>query len=422
MLKNKLFTVMAGLLFANICSAQSLRLDAIIDSIKSSHPVVKMYTSEIRSMDEAAKGAKSWMPPEFSTGLWMVPYNPARWKKMDDGMGGVREGMGQYMVGGQQMLPNKKKQQADADYMTAMSSVEKEKLNASLNELIGDAKTFYYEWLILKKKLAVLNENKNILEFMIKNAEIRYKNGLGKISAYYKAKAALGNLQNMQLMFENDIKEKRIRLNSLMGRNAMVNFDIDSTYQLNNYSSFVFDSTLLNQSRSDLKAIEKDITLTRLKQETEKQSLNPQFGIRYEHMIGFGGLPMQYSLMGMMKLPLAKWASKMNRANIESLKWKASALQSQKEMMVNEYSGMAYSMRNEIVLKNKQMKLYEENIIPALKNNYKSMQLGFEQNTEELFMVYDAWESLNMTQLEYLELLNQSLKLQSSLERIIEKK
>ena len=131
---------------------------------------------------------------------------------------------------------------------------------------------------------------------------------------------------------------------------------------------------------------------------------------------------MQYSLMGMMKLPLAKWSSKMNKANIESLKWKANALQSQKEMMVNEYSGMAYSMRNEITLKKKQLKLFEDNIIPALRNNYKTMQLGFEQNTEELFMLYDAWESLNMTQLEYLELLNQVLKLQVSLERIIEKK
>ena len=61
-----------------------------------------------------------------------------------------------------------------------------------------------------------------------------------------------------------------------MGRNAMINFDIDTTYQINDYSSFVFDSTLLNESRSDLKAIEKDITLTYLKQETEKQSLNPR--------------------------------------------------------------------------------------------------------------------------------------------------
>ncbi len=421
MLKNKLLPLLFVLAAFN-SNAQTMKLDAIIDSINASHPVVKMYNNEIRSMDEAAKGAKSWMPPEFSSGFFMTPYNPMRWKKMDDGMGGFKEGMGQYMLGGQQMLPNKQKQNADAKYMQAMSSVEKEKRNATLNELINDAKQFYYEWIILKKKLVILDQNEKLLDFMIKNAEIRYKNGLDKISAYYKAKAALGNVQNMRLMFESDINEKRIRINSLMGRNSMISFDIDTIYQLNDYSSMIFDSTLLYNNRSDLKAIDKDITLTWLKQETERQSLKPQFGIRYEHMFGFGGLPMQFSLMGKVKLPLAKWSSKMNKANMESLKWKAGALQSQKAMMLNEYSGMAYGMRNELDLKRKQLKLYDENIIPALKNNYKTMQLGYEQNTEELFMLYDAWETLYMTQLEYTELLNQALKLQVAIERLIEKK
>lgn len=420
----KIYT-MIRIVFLLVCflpvkyiSAQTLKLDAIIDSINTSHPVVKMYDNEIRSMDEAAKGAKSWMPPEVSTGLWMVPYNPGLWKK--DDMGGT--GMGQYMIGGQQMLPNKKKQNADAAYMNAMSSVEKEKKNATLNELINDAKQLYYEWIILEKKLAILDQNEKLIDFMIKNAEIRYKNGLGKISAYYKAKAALGNVQNMRLMFENDIREKRIRINALMGRNAMTNFDIDTAYKLNDYSTFVFDSTLFYSTRSDLRSIDKDIDLTWLKQETERQSLKPQFGIRYEHMFGFGGLPMQYSLMGMVKIPLAKWSSKMNKANIESLKWKANSLQSQKEMMVNEYSGMAYGMRNELELKKRQLKLYDDNIIPALRNNYKTMQLGYEQNTEELFMLYDAWETLYMAQLEYTEILNQALKMQVAIDRLIEKK
>jgi outer membrane protein TolC len=416
MLKNKILTVLFSLVFALSSKAQTLNLNAIIDSIKVSHPVVKMYANEIRSMDEAAKGAKSWMPPEFSSGLWMVPYNTKLWKKGD--MGGT--GMGQYMIGGQQMLPNKKKQNADAAYMEAMSSVEKEKLNGALNELINDAKQLYYEWIILEKKISIIGQNEKLLDFMIKNAEIRYKNGLEKISAYYKAKAALGSNKNMQLMFESDILEKRIRMNALMGRNAMIYFDIDTTYQVKDYTNAVFDSTLFYSNRSDLKAIDKDINLTWLKQETEKQSLNPQFGIRYEHMFGFGGFPMQYTLMGMLKLPLARWSAKMNKANIESLKWKASALQSQKEMMVNEYSGMAYAMRNEIVLKTKQLKLYEENIIPALRNNYKTMQLGFEQNTEELFMLFDAWETLNMTQLEYLNVLKELLQMQVKLERIQE--
>jgi outer membrane protein TolC len=418
MLKNKLLPALFALTVSFSSKAQILKLDAVIDSITTSHPVVKMYNNEIRSMDEAAKGAKSWMPPEISTGLWMVPYNPSLWKK--DDMGGT--GMGQYMIGGQQMFPNKKKQSADAAYMQAMSSVEKEKKNATLNELINDAKQLYYEWIILLKKLKILDQNEKLIDFMIKNAEIRYKNGLEKISAYYKAKAALSNVQNMRLMFENDIREKRIRINALMGRNAMINFDIDTTYKLNDYSAFVFDSTLFYSNRSDLRSIDKDINLTWLKQETERQSLKPQFGIRYEHMFGFGGFPMQYTLMGMVKIPMAKWSSKMNKANIESLKWKATALQSQKEMMVNEYSGMAYGMRNELELKKRQLKLYDDNIIPALRNNYKTMQLGYEQNTEELFMLYDAWETLYMAQLEYTEILNQALKMQVAIDRLIEKK
>jgi outer membrane protein TolC len=402
--------------------AQTLKLDAIIESISTTHPIVKMYDSEIRSMDEAAKGAKNWMPTEISTGLWMVPYDPSRWKKMDDGMGGYKEGMGQYMIGGQQMFPNKKKQNADAAYMEAMSSVEKDKKNATLNELINDAKQYFYEWIILKKKMVILQQNGQLLDFMIRNAEIRYKNNLEKISAYYKAKAALGNVMNMRLMFENDIREKRIRLNALMGRNSMTAFDIDTAYQFNDYSSLVFDSTLFYANRSDMKAIDKDISLTLLKQETEKLGLKPQFGIRYDHMFGFGGLPMQYSLMGMTRIPLARGASRMSKANVESLKWKATALQSQKEMMVNEYSGMAYGMRNEFELKLKQLKLYQDNIIPALRNNYKTMQLGYEQNTEELFMLFDAWETLYMAQLEYTEILNQALKMQVAIDRLMEKK
>ncbi|MEB3067353.1 TolC family protein, partial [Parvimonas micra] len=86
----------------------------------------------------------------------------------------------------------------------------------------------------------------------------------------------------MQLMFESDIKEKRIRINSLMGRNAMTDFDIDTTYFLNSYEALVFDSTLFYTNRSDLKSLDREIELTVLKQETERTALKPQFGIRYD--------------------------------------------------------------------------------------------------------------------------------------------
>lgn len=418
MSKNKLLLLLLALGFGASSHTQTMKLETILDSVKASHPVVKMYQHEIRSMDEAAKGARSWMPPQFGLGQFMTPYNVKLWQKE----GIHSDGMGSVMLSGEQMFSSKKKLDANERYMTAMSSVEKEKLTASLNDLIGDAKQAYFELIILLKKMKILDQNEKLLNFMIRNAEIRYKNGLEKISAYYKAKAALGNLQNMRLMFDNDIKEKFVRLNVLMGKNTVREFEVDTTYQLKDYAGLVFDSTLFYSQRSDLKALDKDINLVRLKSETEKQNLKPQFGIRYDHMIGFGAQPMLYTIMGMVKVPMAKWSAKMSQANIESLKWKVNALQAQKEMMANEYSGMAQSMRNELELKQRQLKLYDENIIPALKNNVKTMQLGYEQNTEELFMLYDAWERLYMTQLDYTEILNQALKTQVNLERIMETK
>ena len=397
-------------------TAQVMKLEAVIDSIRTSHPVVKMYDNEIRAMDEAAKGARSWMPPQLGIGQFMTPYNIKRWSR-----DGEMPGMGSIMISGEQMFPNKKKQDADEQYMKAMSSVEKEKKKASLNELVNDGKQLYYEWIVLEKRLTILSENEKILDFMIRNAEIRYKNGLEKINAYYKAKAALGDVKNMQVMYEYDIREKKIRLNALMGRHALTEFAIDTTYRLADFSDIVFDSTLFYNNRSDMRSLDREINLAQLKQETEKAALKPQFGIRYDNMFGFAGQPFMYTIMGMVRIPLAKWSSKMNKANIESLKWKADAIQSQKEMMLNEYSGMAYGMRNELDLKKKQMKLYETQIIPALRNNYKTMQLGYEQNTEELFMLYDAWETLNMKQLEYIELLNRTLLLQVTIERLMEK-
>ena len=395
--------------------AQELTLDQVKENIRQAHPSLRMYDSEAKSMDAAAKGAWSWMPPEAGTGFLMMPYNPKLTRETDMG-----EGMGQYVIAVQQMLPNRKRQEAEYQFMRAMSSVIKEKRGAALNELMADAKKNYYNWIIIKKKFAVLAQNEKLLDFMIQDAEIRYKNGMGKLSVYYKAKAALGNIQNMRLMLENDMHLLRIELNTLMNRDKETFFDIDTAYSIEDYTSIRLDSTAFINSRSDLKSIEKDIQLVGFQQQLERAKLKPEFGFRFEHMIGFGGQPAQYTAMAMVRMPFVNWASKMNKANIESLGWRRESLGFERQMVINELSGMASGMRAEFDTKRKQLKLYEQNIIPALVRNYKTMQLGYEQNTEELFELYDAWETLNMTQLDYLDQLQQLLAIQVELERILE--
>lgn len=402
------------LFISSVALAQEKKtLQQIMQTIDNQNPVAKMYDAQIRSMDEAAKGARSWMPTDFGTGFWMTPYNPRLWKG-DNGTGG----MGQYMLSVQQMFPNQKKQDAEALYMEGMSASEKERKKYELYQLYADAKKNYYDWVIVKKKMNVLNENEKLLNFMIKDAELRYKNGLDKLSAYYKAKAELGNILNQKIDLQNEMVQKRIRLNTLMNSSKLETFDIDTSFSVRDVSAETLDTTLL-LNRSDLKAIDRDIQLTALQQNVERNKVKPEFGVRYEHMFGLGGTPMQYTLMGMVRIPIGR-ANRASKAAVESLNYKTEALEQQKQMIVNEASGMAAGMLNEIEAKKKQVKLFEEAIIPALQKNYQVIQLGYQQNTEQLFTLFDAWDTLNKTQLEYLNQVQQLLNMQVELERILE--
>ncbi|MGZ8553600.1 MAG: TolC family protein [Chitinophagaceae bacterium] len=400
----------------HIAYSQQYSITQILDTIQASNPIGKMYDADIRSMDEAAKGARSWMPPEVGAGFFMTPYNTKRWKKMSD----MEPGMGSFMLSFQQMFPNRRKLNADAAYMQSMSAATREQKKTAINEIYAQAKTAYFNWVVIEKKKAVLIENERILEFMINNAEIRYKNGLEKINAYYKAKAALGNVQRMRIMLENENIQNRIVLNTLMYRGKDIDFTIDTMIAIKDFSAYDFDSTLFASARSDITAIDKEVLKNQFKQEAERLNLKPQFGVRFEHMAGFGGQPQQFTAMAMVRLPFVRWVSRMTKANIESYKWRTEALYNQKQMIINEATGMAIGMKTEIETKKKQINLYEDNIIPALRNNYRTMLLAYGQNTEELFMLYDAWETLNMTQNEYLDQLRQLLIMQVELERILQ--
>lgn len=405
--------------FTNTLQSQAqnpMSLDSILSAIERNNPVVQMYQADIRSADEAAKGARSWSPPELGTGFWMTPYDPGLRRKSADGT----NGMGQYMITAQQMIPNKKELEANEQYMQAGSASNKETERAAMNELWAAAKVYYYIWLVNEKKIKLLDENEKLLSFMIQSAELRYKNNLGKLNAYYKAKAELGKIENQRVDIMNVIRQQRIRLNSLMNRGKDIEFDIDSSYAVKLYVAI--DSSYFIGTRSDLKAIDKNIDLTYLQQNLERSKLKPQFGVRYDHMFGFGGTPMQFNLMAIVRLPSASWSAKSSKANIESLKWKAQSYEAQKQIIINETSGEISGLLASIDSKKKQLQLFELNIIPSLQKNFKTTQLSYEQNTEELFELFDAWESLNMTQLDYLDQLQSLLIMQVQMDKLREQK
>jgi outer membrane protein TolC len=417
MLKNSYLLVISCLVFytTNV-GAQTLSLDNVLANIKTNNPQLKMYDADIQSMDAAAKGAKSWMPPQVSTGFFMTPYNPKFWKA--DEMG---PGMGNYMLGVTQMIPNASKLKADFNLMSAMSSVEKENKNYTINQLKALAKTNYYQWLIVNKKIKIADDNLLLLNYMIKSMEIRYQYNMDKLPTYYKAKSQYSVLESMTVMLRNDISQKRIMLNTLMARDKNTAFEIEETYKLNDFDAIVLDTISLSKNRSDVKAIERTMEINQLKIEAEKANLLPDFGVKYDHMFAFGDVPQQFSLMGMINIPMP-WSTKMNKANISSFKIKNESLNWQKQMILNEATGMISGMNTELTNLKKQYEIAQKSIIPALKRNYDTAILAWQNNTGDLFVTLDAWEALNMAQIDALDKLQSILNIQVEIEKQLETK
>jgi outer membrane protein TolC len=395
-------------------NAQTLSLDEVLVLVKENNPQLKMYDADIQSMDAAASGAKSWMAPQVSTGFFMTPYNNKLWKA--DEMG---PGMGSYMVGVTQMIPNSSKLKADSNYMNAMSSVEAENKNYTLNQLNALAKTNYYQWLVLNKKLKIAKDNLLLLDYMIKSMEIRYQYNMDKMSAHYKATARYSELENKVVMMQNEIAQKRIMLNTLMARDKNTAFEIGTTFKFIEVNGMQLDTASLSKKRSDVRAIEKTIVLNQLKIEAEKSKFLPEFGVKYDHMFAFGQQPQQFSLMGMVNIPMP-WSTKMNKANINSFKIKNESLNWQKQMILNEATGMISGMTNELNSLKKQYEISEKTIIPTLRGSYDASVLAWQNNTGDLFDVLDAWEAVNMAQMDSLEKLQAIFTAKVEIERQLE--
>jgi len=417
MLKNKFYIAISCLILtATNLAAQTLSLDNVLSAIKTNNPQLKMYDADIQSMDAAAKGARSWMAPQVETGFFMTPYNSKMWKANE-----MNPGMGNYMLGVTQMIPNASKLNANENLMKAMSSVENENKNYTLNQLNALAKTYYYEWITIKKKIKIAQDNIQLLEYMIKSMEIRYQYNMDKLPSYYKAKSQLATLQSMIVMLENDVSQRKYMLNTLMARNKNEDLEIDSNYEIKDFNLFETDLSSYINNRSDIKAIDKTKDINKLKTEVERVATRPEFGVKYDHMFAFGNQPQQFSVLGMITIPMS-WSTKMNKANMESYRIKNESLDWQKQMIANEASGMIKGMNAEFLNLKKQYQITQDNIIPALKRNYDTAILAWQNNTGDLFIALEAWEAMNMTQIDALDKLKSILAAQVEIEKQLETK
>ena len=146
-----------------------------------------------------------------------------------------------------------------------------------------------------------------------------------------------------------------------------------------------------------------------------KIGVRPDFGVRAEHMQMFG-MPNQWSVMGMLTLPIVPWASKMYSSESKSIGFQIQSMEQEKQTMELMAKKMLAEKLTMLNYENAQYQSYTKNIIPAYENYLQVNLLGYKQNTGDLFVLLDAWEMLLMKKLEVYDKLFNILKLEAEYE------
>ena len=103
------------------------------------------------------------------------------------------------------------------------------------------------------------------------------------------------------------------------------------------------------------------------------------------------------------------------------MNFEIAAMQQQKQGMVTEMAGMVRGMENDIRSMQKQVTNYESKILPALNKNLKASMLSYQENKGNLATVIDAWETVNMAQMSYLDQLQNFYQMIVEYEKNIER-
>ena len=401
-------------IFSLSANAQVISLDSVLSTIDRQNPMLQEYDNKVKALNSYTEGAKSWMAPMIGVGTFMTPY-PGQLIMDERDKGAV-------MISVEQNIPNPARLNANKKYLESRASVEEQGRSYQYNTLRAEAKTYYYQWLVAVEKLKVLLENERIVELMLKLSRLRYPYNQGSLGNIYKVEGRLSEVQNMILMTQGDIDEKQFRLKTLMNLPPDASIVVDTTTRVSyDPSQIMYDTAALSAQRSDVKQIEKTIQVMQLNQQLQSYQAKPDFKIRFDHMQPIGNMPTLFTAMAMVSIPIAPWSSRMYKSEVKGMQYDIQAMKKGREAILIESRGMLAGMAAKLNRMQQQLVNYDTKIIPALRKNYQTMMIGYEENREQLPIVIDGWEALNMAQMEYLNKLEEYYTMIVSYEKQLEK-
>jgi len=169
------------------------------------------------------------------------------------------------------------------------------------------------------------------------------------------------------------------------------------------FQPLLADPLIIEESRKDVEMLRLNTLSMQKAIELKSLERKPEFSIRFDHMSPLGGMmPQGFSIMGMMSIPIAPWASKGYKSEIKSMQSQVLAMEKEKEGMINEAKGKISGLQQRIISSMGKIEGLSQKVIPAYRKSLDARMISYQEDNLPLSRVLESWKELQDMEMEWL--------------------
>ncbi|MFZ3092115.1 MAG: TolC family protein [Nitrospirota bacterium] len=378
----------------------------MVEEVRERNPEIRALRNRVKAKEFKAKAEGLLDDPTFKVEIEDIPIE--RPLNLGDSM------QTRYTLGQMLPFPGKLSLRERIAFKEALMA-EAEAREKEL-EVIGMLKEVYYEYAFIVESIKITREIKDVLENVLRNAEVRYSLGQMSQQDVIKAQMEISILVNDILTLEAEKDVTQARLNALLNRDT---------------PSLLPEPEEIPRERIDMsveelikRAIDKNPRLRAMAYEIEAQEAMVSLAARNYYpdlMLGIGLIRREgrfdsWDLMASINIPL--WLSKYNNQVREAKANRdvsASRLKAEKNLKTFEVREAVIKVERAERVR----RLYETGLLPQAELYFSSTLSGYQTGKVNLLTLLDNERLIKKTKIEYLRSIVDYNKGIASLEKVM---
>lgn len=264
--------LLASILMANDCDAQTPQLEVLISEALSRHPRLQALTAMTQAQRHAERPAAAWPDPVVRFDLLNIPTST--WDTDSSPMSGRQLAIAQ-------RLPWPGRRDAQRRLASTQTSVAAARATDAQAGIVDAVKQAYYELAFVDKALIVTTRNQDLLRDFVRIAQTKYSVGRGRQQDILKAQVSLAGLEDRLLALQARHDVAAARLNALRDREVTAPLPTPTPLEVTDFDLDLADLTRMAfESRPALLGLLHQVEYWQAAEEVSRLAMRPDIDLQ----------------------------------------------------------------------------------------------------------------------------------------------